>query len=124
MIRGDKFIISKQIGNILLHRPQGNVAEVKSFVDGKIIIKIDDRQYLLPIDTFSNYIIDKIKPTRAITAMSVNAAINRAPLIIEKVSPTPGTKPTPEPEPTPEPDNTIVTPSDPDKDLYDDEEYI
>jgi len=142
MIRGDKYIISKQIGNILMSRPESNVAEVKSFVEGNILFKIGKMQYILPINIFSGYIIEKISPDKPKEIRIATAAVNKTPFVITKpdvtptepttepvhndTTPEPTTKPAPNdttPEPTTEPDtkpdNTIITPPDPDEDLYD-----
>lgn len=101
MIRGDRFIISSQILSILSHRPEGNVAEVKNFVNGQMIVQIGDRQYLLPIEEFKNYIVKEIKAEKPRTIQTAVARVRRAPVIIERTQPKP--KPVPKPEPKPKP---------------------
>lgn len=114
MKRGDRFIMSKQIGNILLHRPLNNIAEIKGFANGQAIVLIDGRQYLLPIDKFMEFIIEKVEGPALKNVQKARTRSERAPLLIES-EPTPEPKPDPEPasEPTPEPPD----------DLYDDD-YI
>lgn len=130
MKRGDKFIISKQLGNVLLHRPESNVAEVKYFLSDKVVVQINSKQYILPIGKFEEYVLEKIEPTKEKPIKITTGDVNKVHVIPEKppVEPEPIPEPTPdpipEPEPTPEPDNTVVTPPDPDDDLYDEDEYI
>ena len=125
MKRGDKFIISKQLGNVLLHRPESNVAELKYFLADKVVVQISNKQYVLPIGKFEEYVLEKIEPTKEKPIKIATGDVNKAHLIPEKppVKPEPTPDPIPEPEPTPEPDNIIVNPPDPDSDLYD-EDYI
>jgi len=123
--RGDKFIISKQLGNVLLHRPESNVAEVKYFLSDKVVVQINNKQYVLPIGKFEEYVLEKIEPTKEKPIKIATGDVNKAHMIPEKppVKPEPTPDPILEPEPTPEPDNIIVNPPDPDSDLYD-EDYI
>lgn len=139
MKRGDKFIISKQLGNVLLHRPESNVAEVKYFLSDKVVVQINNKQYVLPIGKFEEYVLEKIEPTKEKPIKIATGDVNKAHMIPEKPpvkpEPTPDSipepeptpeltpDPIPEPEPTPEPDNIIVNPPDPDSDLYD-EDYL
>ena len=61
MKRGDKFTISKQIGNVLLQRPTGNIAEIKGFLGSNVLFAIGSVQYVLPVEIFKKYIINSIE---------------------------------------------------------------
>jgi len=99
MIRGDKFIISNQILGMLSHRPESNIAEVRNFVNGQMIVKIGDRQYLLPIEEFKNYIVKEITTERPRTVQMAVTQARRAPVMVER------TQPAPKPVPIPKPPN-------------------
>lgn len=58
---GDRFIISYQIGNVILHKPSDNQAKVIAFVGTDVLFQIGTQQYILPIDVFKQFIIKKVK---------------------------------------------------------------
>jgi len=58
---GDRFIISYQIGNVILHKPSDNQAKVVAFVGTDVLFQIGTQQYILPIDVFKQFIIEKVK---------------------------------------------------------------
>jgi len=64
---GDRFLISHQIGNVTLHKPSTNIAKIVAFVGSDVLIQIGNNQYILPINIFENYIVEKIEDEKVST---------------------------------------------------------
>ena len=72
---GDKFIVSSQIGNVILHRPDSNTAKIIAFVNGDVLVQIGETQHILPIDVFKQYIVESVSAEKKTTTQMADFSI-------------------------------------------------